>query len=130
MEGGTLNLLEQQQQADRLPRNRKCLYANYKLYFWFSTFFFSHHTNPTLQQVQQVVQQCMKSVFNRFNKNDVCVCVCVCVRKREREREREIFAISSEDAEKAKKTETFISYISVMSAWCMLGGSGLEGRRR
>lgn len=88
----------------------------------FLHFFFSHHTNPTLQQVQQVVQQCMKSVFNRFSKNDVCMCVS--------EREREIFAISSEDAEKAKKTEAFISHISVMSAWCMLGGSGLEGRRR
>ena len=41
--GGILNLLEKQQQADRLPRNRKCLYANFKHYFNFSTFFSSPH---------------------------------------------------------------------------------------
>ena len=41
--GGILNLLEKQQQADRLPRNRKCLYANFKHYFSFSTLFFLPH---------------------------------------------------------------------------------------
>lgn len=40
------------------------------------------------------------------------------------------FAISFEDTEKAMKTKAFISHVSVMSAWCMLGGGGLEGRRR
>lgn len=51
--GGTLNRLERQQQADRLPRNRRCSYANVKHYFSFATFLFSHRTNPTLQQVHQ-----------------------------------------------------------------------------
>ena len=40
--GGIFNLLEKQQQADRLPRNRKCLCANFKHYFNFSTFFSSN----------------------------------------------------------------------------------------
>lgn len=52
--GGTLNRLEQQQQADRLPRNRKCPYANFKHYFSFATFLCSHHTNSALQQMHQV----------------------------------------------------------------------------
>ena len=41
--GGIFHLLEKQQQADRLPRNRKCLCANFKHYFNFSTFFSSPH---------------------------------------------------------------------------------------
>ena len=74
--GGILNLVEQQQQTDRLPRNRKCLYANLKHYFSFSTVFFSHHTNPTLQQIQPVSSVVHEvSVTSGLTKTTVCVCV-------------------------------------------------------
>lgn len=118
---GHAAVLEQLQQADRLPSHRKCLYANFKHWFSISTFFFfSSPHKPHLAKSSESLLVHEISVMTGLKTTTVCVCVL---------RERHIY-VSFED-KKLKKQKQKEQSLYKLCVWgkCVCG-SGLEKGRR